>query len=265
MFTIVGNGSAVTPLNISILRDGSPVQNYTSVFEYSFAESGLTDGLYEYTITATSVSGKSASISRKVRVDSTQPVISVTSATTLFNAPTQEFSGTVSESGSGLNVLEYSQDNLNWTQITPVGDVWTINLSDAVEGAREIYVRATDEAGNSNIITIPYTNSFTGSVSVAVTIVNPAEPSLTFTPGTGTLSIPYSSTGDVTIEAPAGYTGYSWKLNGTVLAQTTNVCTINLSTGEAKDLYIMGTNTLSLIINNNGEYYSGSYTFTVTN
>ena len=88
---------------------------------------------------------------------------------------------------------------------------------------------------------------------------------LLFTFDPATLSIAWNSTVDTTITAPTGYASYQWKLNGSILAlQTTEVCTINLSTGEAKDFYIMGTNTLSLIVQKDGAYYSGSYSFEVT-
>lgn len=265
-YPLKGVATAATAPAISLVRNGTTLQTWGSSTVWSYQETDLADGLYTYTITATSVGGKTTSITRDVFVDSTQPEISVTSTQTVFNAPTQVFEGTVSDgTGSGLSTIEYSLDNTTWTQITPASGIWTLNLNDGVEGSRTVYIKATDVAGNSTTIDILYTNSFSGSVSVTVSIVNPAEPDLSFSPGSGSLSIPYTSTGNVEISAPAGYTGYVWKLNGTELAQTNNVCTINLASGEAKDLYLMGTNTLSLIINDNGEYYSGSYTFTVTN
>lgn len=264
-FMLDGAATATTAPTISLVRDGILKQTWPASTSWNYPESGLSDGLYVYTITATSVSGKISSITRTVLVDSTQPALVVTSTATLFTSPAQSFAGTVADAGSGLSTIEYSMDNVVWNTLTPVANEWKLNLNDGVEGSRTVYIKATDVAGNSKTIDIPYTNSFTGSVSVTVSIVNPAEPDLSFSPSSGSLSIPYTSTGNVEISAPAGYTGYVWKLNGTELAQTNNVCTINLASGEAKDLYLMGTNTLSLIINDNGEYYSGSYTFTVTN
>jgi len=97
--------------------------------------------------------------------------------------------------------------------------------------------------------------------AVTATVVNPAAPAFTFEPAT--LSVPYTL--PVTVTATAGFASYQWKLNGTLLSEIGNSCSLDFLTAPASGLYLIGENTLSLIVQTSaGEYYSTSYTFTVT-
>jgi hypothetical protein len=116
---------------------------------------GLTDGTYTFTVTATDAALKTAVLTRTVVVDATSPVAPViTSTPGAYITGSLSVGGTASDATSGLKQLHYRVENSNPGNLvgTLTGTAeWygTINVSSIVgDGPYELYVWAEDKVGN---------------------------------------------------------------------------------------------------------------------
>ncbi len=114
------------------------------------------DGEYEYRITVTDAAGKTTTVSRLVRIDTTKPVVAVTApgASSWTQGPTMTISGTVAEA-SQIASVEYAVDGGAYA-LAAGGSNWaaTVDLDTDGEGPdtglaeanHVLHVRATDAA-----------------------------------------------------------------------------------------------------------------------
>ncbi len=110
------------------------------------------DGLYEYVVTATDAAGKTTSATRTVRYDATAAVATITSPADgeVVGGTSYAFSGSASDTGSGLKRVHYSftNDGSDWLE---AAGAWTATVALAslgAEGPKTIYVMTEDNAGN---------------------------------------------------------------------------------------------------------------------
>jgi hypothetical protein len=134
---------------------------------YSFSQivhsNGSDDGTWVYTVTATDVAGRTTVLTRTVLVDATPPALPVIGAlSSPYYDVSLPVSGSASDTGSGVQTMEYSFDNATWSTLTGT-DSWfaTIILSSSLptlstDGIKTLYVRATDRAGNQRVQTATF-------------------------------------------------------------------------------------------------------------
>lgn len=147
-------------------------QSTQGTWKATFPASSYNDGSYQFSITATDISGKVTSVTRTIQMDKTAPAnISptvTTSGTTIdsknwYNSRALAISVTATDTnGSGVSTAEYStvayesasstadptEAYRSWTNIPNNGSafVGTVNLP--ADGANTFYVRVKDIAGN---------------------------------------------------------------------------------------------------------------------
>lgn len=159
----------------------------------------IADGNTTFTITVTDVAGKTASVTRSVKVDTTKPSIEepVVQSTLvkLDESAYNKLTVTASDSGTGLAGVWYQvlgqnaaapsfDDENGWTALalnssTDTASTWTgnIDFTGKAEGEHKIYVAAKDTAGNR----IRYGESVsTGPVATSV-VVDEKKPVITVT------------------------------------------------------------------------------------
>lgn len=115
----------------------------------------LGDGLYTISLTVTDVAGKTASVTRTVRLDTTPPTIVVSSPSSKEWTAKTSFAikGSASDSGvgfDGTDDVEYRINGGSWTSLTLDGTAWAKTLSLSSEGSYELEVRSTDALGNQS-------------------------------------------------------------------------------------------------------------------
>ncbi|MBN2240030.1 MAG: hypothetical protein JW712_09675, partial [Dehalococcoidales bacterium] len=157
----VTDGNGIASLVIKYSKNGAPeveLLNETSVvspWEVIMDAASLGDGSFAITITAVDGVGKSTSLQRNIVIDTTLPDLTVENPVNseLVDSASYTISGKISDNGGvGVTALQYSRDNSTWTDITMTGFSWSvagIDFSSQVgaetaQGARTLYVRATD-------------------------------------------------------------------------------------------------------------------------
>ncbi|WP_238565761.1 beta strand repeat-containing protein [Spirochaeta lutea] len=121
-------------------------------------DDGSDDGTWVYTITATDVAGRTKSETRTFLIDETDPDTPVIDAFAgAYQVNELVSSGTAADGGSGLQTVEYSFDQSNWSPASGTSSWFrTVDISMSAanvnhrlgQGNRTLYVRAIDRAGN---------------------------------------------------------------------------------------------------------------------
>ena len=137
------NGSEEIPIPVDS-GDNSWSVTYPSVAD------GSTDGSYSLVFTATDAAGRITELTRNLLIDATAPTVPVINAFSgVFQDRELVASGTTSDDGSGLSLVQYSIDGTNWNNVTGTSNWYrTIEISGLAEGGHTLYVRASDVAGN---------------------------------------------------------------------------------------------------------------------
>ena len=107
------------------------------------------DGTYVYTVVSTDSVGRTATLSRTVIIDTTAPTVVISSPAPgdVVSTSNITVAGTASDgTGSGVASVEYSLDNTNWFALNG-GTNWNKAISLGSEGAKTLYVRASDGVG----------------------------------------------------------------------------------------------------------------------
>lgn len=124
----------------------------------------LAEGLYEYTVTAVDKAGRSASLYRAVRVDTSPPELVVskvrygaverfvdpadTEAVLVESGAVTILGSSGDGQGSGMDSLAYSLNGTDYTPIAFSGTNWSFPLDfGAAQGLKSIWVRARDKLG----------------------------------------------------------------------------------------------------------------------
>ncbi len=157
----VSDTNALTDLRITATQDGVDQGEVFSTgsdglwtFNHDLPGDGSDDGVWIYTLTATDVAGRQTVVTRQVLIDETlpdTPVISPFSDDYQVNALVTE--GTASDSGSGLQRVEYSFNESDWYSASGTANWFkTIDISasgaNLAQGDHTLYIRAVDRAEN---------------------------------------------------------------------------------------------------------------------
>jgi len=130
---------------IEILDDTTDDGSWTVTLPQS-----LGDGVYDVGITAVDGFGKTTAVSRKIRFDSSAPILTITTPSDDENVlnPGYTARGTVTDNGGvGVTILEYSIDGgSNWINVENNAFNWSQSGLDftTVDGPKTLDVRASD-------------------------------------------------------------------------------------------------------------------------
>ena len=192
-----------TPVISGTASDVSGIQSVTvQIDSNSFTPTGttswsytpttpLSDGSHTVAVKATDNAGNSATTSISITIDTIAPSVSITFPTdgAVLASSTTALSGTASDSGSGVKLVEVSVDNGATYNAASGTNSWTYATPAMTNGAHTIIARATDNAGNKA----------TTSISVTVNVPAPsissisASPTTIFPNGGGTTTISFTS------------------------------------------------------------------------
>ena len=176
---------------------GGEVVNWSQTFAVGTGEAQLADGEHIFTITGYDTAGKSTQVQRTVIIDRGLPTLGTPSSANTVQSATiggkkwygsasipLEVTATDNEGGTGIAKVEYSKDYNSSTQtgswtsmIIDSGTKYTgtVNCS---AGKNTLYVKATDNAGNSVMssamdiyidVGAPASATLDGSVSIILT------------------------------------------------------------------------------------------------
>ncbi|MCK9169396.1 MAG: Ig-like domain-containing protein [Treponema sp.] len=181
-------GGVITETNfssaeLSITKDGTEVSGVTSPTasgSWSYSQTAATnhtdDGLYVYTLTITDEAGNTTAKTVNVRVDTTGPVLDVTSpaADESVESDSKTIKGTASDTGAGVKSVYYElrkSDNSTIVTtdgstdeskqikgtVTLTGESWSKSIATgAKEGTLNLYVKATDVLSHTTEETISF-------------------------------------------------------------------------------------------------------------
>jgi hypothetical protein len=194
------NGGAAQSVGLSppISLAGVKSATYISV---DLPLGGATDGSYAYTLTAVDVAGKTTTVNRTVKIDTTPPAVTLAAIPSWISSAAYTISGSGtdpnSSSASGVATVQYQLDggawaNAAWADTSGGANTsgnWNVTLSGLAEGYHALKVQATDAAGNSSALASASFGVDLNSPNLAVGAV-PA----TITAGTGTAFTGFSGT-----------------------------------------------------------------------
>lgn len=120
----------------------------------------LVDGVYEYTIVVTDLSGKTETLTRTIKFDATAPTLVITEPTvdSWSSKSALNVKGVASDgTGVGLQQVEYVLDkptpvDADW-QATSGSSDWTVALTELASGPHTVSIRARDQIGNVSTVT----------------------------------------------------------------------------------------------------------------
>lgn len=150
------SGSGIQKVEVST-DGGTTWLDATGTTSWTFAWTLPSDGIYDIIARATDKAGNLAvsTNTSHVRVDNTVPTgVAITAplaGATLPVGTTYTITGTASDAGSGIALVEVSTDNGGtWqsTTYTSPADTWSYSWNLPVNGTYQILARATDRAGN---------------------------------------------------------------------------------------------------------------------
>ncbi len=138
------------------LQDGASVVGQVRSHEvtgaWSISPPALSEGVHSFTATALNASANTsgASAALTVRVDSTDPVVTITSAGGAVAAATQTISGTLSDAHAGTTVFIFSDGGATpiGTATVGLGGDWSADVDLGADGTHELVATSTDLAGN---------------------------------------------------------------------------------------------------------------------
>ncbi len=163
-FTLSGTASDANGLtgNVVTIKDAADalVANpalAAGAWSTSVNVAALSEGLKEWTVTATDLFGKSTTLPFSFTVDKTAPLTAVTTpaAASWVSGATLTALGTASDA-NGVALVEYSINSTNgvdgtWAAASNTSN-WSVilNLATLGEGNKNLWIRASDVAGNTS-------------------------------------------------------------------------------------------------------------------
>jgi hypothetical protein len=158
------NGAAVAT-NLPIAYPGTSTSS-GNPWSWAFAVDTVghtTDGQWTFTFTATDVSGKVATATRSIDIDTTAPAVTLAAVPAWVSSSSYTASGSANDPGSGASgiaAVQYKLDagawlNATWTDGSGganTSGTWSQALSSLPEGTHTLAVRATDGAGNTTTL-----------------------------------------------------------------------------------------------------------------
>jgi hypothetical protein len=108
----------------------------------------LVEGTNTITLTATDLSGNSASASATVILDTTAPIVALDPGALLTNDPTYTFAGSIIDTGTGVSLVRMLRNGEVVATAAPGPDGAVSATIRLVEGTNALTLEATDLAGN---------------------------------------------------------------------------------------------------------------------
>ncbi|MBO4857634.1 MAG: SUMF1/EgtB/PvdO family nonheme iron enzyme [Treponema sp.] len=164
--TAIDAGSGLVAVNPVTIIDGSTNYNPT-VTSGTWIQTitPASDGEYTFTIKATDNAGRESTLSRTVIYDTVLPTVSTKAISTSIDSQKHTVNSTVwystsqipvviegsdgDSNGSGVSTIECSTDNSSWSLLSRSGSNYIGTISCTTQGENTIYIRVTDNAGNT--------------------------------------------------------------------------------------------------------------------
>ncbi len=161
-FELHGSASdtnALSSLVVSVTKNDVAVKSWAPValsgksanWAHAVALTDLVgDGSYVFTVTVRDIAGRTSSLQRIVKVDTTKPEVTGMNLgnNELVRSASYTVLGSAADTGSGVARIEYSVDGTSWHGGTGGAD-WSVALSGLTDGlTKKFFVRAIDGAGN---------------------------------------------------------------------------------------------------------------------
>ncbi len=262
---------AGTTLTVGVSINGgaaSPATVVGSTWSYSQLK---VDGTFSYVITATDVSGKTATQNRLVLLDATPPALTVVAPTPTpaawVSSTTLSISGTANDgAGSGVRNTYYLVDSASndhspdiavwnltsgvaapiggaWAAVTGLPGSWSDTRTLAGEGARVLWIVSADKAGNTTTLSRVNAGSFSEGTAYIIAAIGTTD-FRTIGAASNTVGLAFTAT------SSGSGTGSAWA--GTGLA-------IPFGLDENPPaLTETAVNTTSTVVRNNSLTFSGS-------
>ena len=174
--TASDDGSGLVTTNAVEITDGTntyhPTVAANGAWSQTISRTSLTEAEYAYTITATDNAGRVSTLTRTVVFDKTAPTVDSSeigavatgvkktiSSVDWYNTTQIPVIITGNDNLSGVSYIECSTDwnstaqnvnNGNWTTLSRSGTDYTGQISCTTQGTNTIYIRVTDQAGNTS-------------------------------------------------------------------------------------------------------------------
>ncbi len=210
------DGSITAQSNVVVTWSGSDVPSGVKGYEYRIdggswssltgmtihGFSGLADGAHTVDVMVYDLADNTAMDSVHFTVDTTPPVLSISSPTAgaFLNTASPHVYWSATNATTGINGYQYRIDGNAWSAIVSDTDHIFSALS---QGSHTVDVRAVDNAGNS----------VTASVTFVVDTVNPAisitSPPNAFVSGNTLVTVIWTGS-----DATSGLAGYKYRLDG---------------------------------------------------
>ncbi len=225
-------GTGINQVTVSI-NNGAQNVATLSGNNWSFSIPNLSDGTYTIIATATDKAGNTANTSITITVDTTKPVVVISSPSNgaLLNNLSTAVTGTASDNpGTGINQVTVSINNGAQNVATLSGNNWSFSASSLVVGSNVITATATDKAGNTANTSITITVGVNTPIitTPSATTSNPSQ-SITGTAAPNSIVNVYSGAtllGTVTADASG-----NWSITAT-LATGANTITATSTIGS---------------------------------
>ena len=152
---ITSNGSlsgSADPTSFITIKEnnttlGSVTSNSSGI--WSFIPT-LQDGIHNLTISETDLIGNVGSASISYTLDTTSPILNITSSAGSANQASQTVTGTISVSDRSASVLIYDGANLIGSATPNTSGAWLANVTlSSTQGTHLVTAKATDAAGNT--------------------------------------------------------------------------------------------------------------------
>ncbi len=223
-------------------------------------ETGLVTAISEgtATITVTTTDGGHTATCEVTATTDTIPVTGVflnKSSTTITIGSTDQLAATVEPSNATDPGVSWASDTEGVAAVDETGLVTAIS-----EGTATITVTTTD---GGHTATCEVTAAYSDHGESTITINNPDEPTFSMSPTTFTLQTGGGTTEQTINVSPGGWvtiTSYKWYINGPLKGTAES---ISLNTDNHLDWFELGVNTVTLVVEIDGNTYSDRFFFTV--
>ncbi|HKL85362.1 MAG TPA: Ig-like domain-containing protein, partial [Treponemataceae bacterium] len=166
---IILTGAVTSPdgnVTLTATKNGTPITLTNTTNEtgltWTLNDYDIQDGSYTYVFTATNSTSDVLTLSRNFEIDGTAPIIIYYSPqpNQVIEYLPYEFSGTISDTGTGIKTFSYSLDGENWYPFEPTEESWIISFNNTAEQNFTLYLQAFDNVNNQAYFEIPFSTSF---------------------------------------------------------------------------------------------------------
>jgi Ca2+-binding RTX toxin-like protein len=226
---------------------------------WSFTPTGLSDGPHTIVASETDAAGNTGTASLTFTLDTTPPLVSITSTGGLTNHPTQTVSGTVDVTDVGTLVTLYDGTTALGTATVESNGSWSKSITLTGDGTHTLTAQDTDPAGNtgtSNAITFTLDTTAPVPVITSEVLSKSGAVKLTGTTGEANDSISvYDDTtllGTTTTASNGTWSFTTGKVSNVVHTYTATATDVAGNVGHGSNEAILGSSKTDTLVGTSG-------------